>query len=165
MTNCHLKLLPAEACAELLGKRRRAGGTSWRWETLGMLRECEPECPSVWLAFLARLFSLLLLGDWQAKVMVSARNRPYLKGRCPLQPPPPFDTIPPPANGIKVAQCTPLLHQRDLPHLLLSWAYGSVPLWRPSHLKSAVSRWQDKVSALLLTMIWSSGRQCSASAK
>lgn len=164
MTNCHLKLLPAEACAELLGKRGRAGGTSWRWETLGMLRECEPGAPpSGWL-FLARLFCLLLLGDWQAKVMVSARNRSYLKGRSPLHPTPPPDTIPS-ANGIKVAQCTPLLHQRDLPHLLLSWAHGSVPLWRPSHLKSAVSRWQDKVSALLLTMIWSSGRECSASAK
>lgn len=164
MTNRHLKLLPAEACAELLGKK----APCWRHQlAVGSIRYApgvRTGGPSVWLAFLARLFSLLLLGDWQAKVMVSARNRPYLKGRCPLPAPPPFDTIPS-ANGIKVAQCTPLLHQRDLPHLLLSWAHGSVPLWRPSHLKSAVSRWQDKVSALLLTMIWSSGRQCSASAK
>lgn len=58
-------------------------------------------------------------------------------------------------------------------HLLLSWAHGSIhhhhlhpPFWRPSHLKSAVPRWQDKVSAPLPAMIWSSwGRRRSASSK
>lgn len=58
-------------------------------------------------------------------------------------------------------------------HLLLSWAHGSIhhhllhpPFWRPSHLKSAVPRWQDKASAPLPAMIWSSwGRRRSVSSK
>lgn len=74
----------------------------WRWETFSMLRECEG--PSGWLS--SHSYSPSLLGDWQAIVIVSRWKRPYLKGPSPV-------TIPP--NGIKVAQCTLLLHQRALP--------------------------------------------------
>lgn len=54
----------------------------------------------------------LLLGSWQVKVIAWGWMR------CNS-----LDTIPP--NGIKVAQCAPLLHQRDIPTLVKP-VHGSI---------------------------------------
>lgn len=71
----------------------------------------------------------LLVGNRQAKVIASEWMRPHLRGVS-------LDTIPP--NGIKVAQCTPLLHQRDLPSLVKLGAWKHSPfedllIWHVFH--------------------------------
>lgn len=44
----------------------------------------------------------------------------------------------------------PTVASKRSPHLSLSLVHKSFPLWRPSHLKSAVSHWQDKVATVFL---------------
>lgn len=44
----------------------------------------------------------------------------------------------------------PTVASKRSPHLSLSLVHKSFPLWRPSHLKSAVSHWQDKVTTVFL---------------
>lgn len=76
----------------------------WLWETLRVLWEWKGKSGSPHKAI-----HTLLVGNREAKVIASEWMRPHL--RCDS-----LDTVPP--NGTKVAQCTPLLHQRDLPSLV-----------------------------------------------
>lgn len=87
----------------------------------------------------------LLLGSWQVKVIASGWMR------CNS-----LDTIPP--NGIKVAQCAPLLHQRDIPALVKLGAWKHSPL-RPTHLKSCFfpGKWNVQCFSPRST---STGRRC-----
>lgn len=91
---------------------------------------------------LRKAIHTLLVGNRQAKVIASEWMRPNL--RCDS-----LDTIPP--NGIKVAQCTPLLHQRDLPSLVKLGAWRHSPF--EDHL--LFFHWQVKCPVFLtMTLIY-----------
>lgn len=113
MINSCVKLEPLTQQSRIL----RKGLIQASLETLRELWELKCKSDSTHKAI-----HTLPLGNWQAKVIVSEWIRCHS-----------LDTIPP--NGIKVAQCTLLLHQRDIPTLVKLGAWKHSPL-RPSLLKS-----------------------------
>lgn len=115
-------------------------GNSWLWETLGMLWECKG--PSGWLSPHSYLHS-------PAGQLTGESNSKRVEEALPEGPLPRYN----PSKWNQSGTMHPTVASKRSPHLLLSSVHRSVPLWRPSHLKSAVSHWQDKVSMVFLTMI------------
>lgn len=128
MINSCVKLEPLTQQSPIL----RKGLIQASLETLRVLWELKGKSDSTHKAI-----HTLPLGNWQAKVIVSEWIRCHS-----------LDTIPP--NGIKVAQCTLLLHQRDIPTLVKLGAWKHSPL-RPSLLKSGFS-WKMKSPVFLSTI-------------
>lgn len=85
-----------------------------------------------------------LLGNWQTNTVVSGWKRPLPKGPLPCYNP---------SKWNQSGTMRPTVASKRSPRFSLSWVHRGVRLWRPSHLKSSASLWQDKVAALFLSMI------------
>lgn len=147
-----IKVTACDDCSEHgVNRKGFVSGNSWRWEILGML--WESKSPSGWLS--PHSYSHSPAGQLTGK-----SNSERVLEALPEGPLPRCT----PSKWNQSGTMHPTVASKRSSHLLLSWVHRSVPLWRPSHLKSAVSHWQDKVSTAFLTMILIC-RQCSVSPK
>lgn len=135
VTPCHRR---QRQSVELFDKAL-VSGNSWRWETFGMLRECEEGAPVGWSAFLAQPSSSgPLLGDWQAIVSVSRWKGPYLKGHSLA-----LQSLRMESKWHDAPYCC---IKEICPSLVKPGAWKRSPLKTFSSEIGCASRWQDEVA-------------------
>lgn len=108
---------------------------SLRWESFGMLRECKG---------LSAGSDALMISP--AGWLTGKRNSKQVEEALPEGPLFHYN----PSKWNQSGTMHPTVASKRSPHLSLSLVHKSFPLWRPSHLKSAVSHWQDKVATVFL---------------